>query len=204
MKKIFITVCAVFFLALTAVSVSASTPYADVPEKHWAYDAVMTLASQGISEGYGDGSFRGDKNITRYEAATMIAKMLASNGVSSGKSGKSFSDIPAAHWARNSVMFLSGASISQGYSDNTFRGDRNITRYEMAVMVAKMISINGISPTGANPFSDIPSDHWALDSVKLLASKGINEGYGDGSFRGNRNITRYEAAMMLAKAFVSN
>ena len=95
MKKIFITVCAVFFLALTAVSVSASTPYADVPEKHWAYDAVMTLASQGISEGYGDGSFRGDKNITRYEAATMIAKMLASNGVSSGKSGKPFSDISA-------------------------------------------------------------------------------------------------------------
>ena len=204
MKKFLIVFGVCYLMVISSVSSVAGSPFYDVPTNHWAYDAVITLASQGINEGYGDGSFRGDKNITRYEVATMIAKMLASNGVSSGKSGKSFSDIPAAHWARNSVVYLSGAGISQGYSDNTFRGDRNITRYEMAVMVAKMISINGISPTGANPFSDIPSDHWALDSVKLLASKGINEGYGDGSFRGNRNITRYEAAMMLAKVSVSD
>ena len=204
MKKILILYWACCLMVIPTVSSAAGSPFSDVPPSHWAYDAVTMLASKGINEGYGDGSFRGDRNITRYEVATMIAKMLVGKSVSSGKSGKSFSDIPAAHWARNSVLYLSRAGISQGYSDNTFRGDRNITRYEMAVMVAKMISINGISPTGVNPFSDVPSDHWALDSVKLLASKGINKGYGDGSFRGNRNITRYEAAMMMAKASVSD
>ncbi|MBR7025212.1 MAG: S-layer homology domain-containing protein [Selenomonadaceae bacterium] len=72
----------------------------------------------------------------------------------------------------------------------------------MAVMVSKLISNNG-KTTGAMPFSDVPAGHWASKFVKTLATKGINEGYGDGTFRGDRNITRYEAAMMLAKALVS-
>ena len=50
---------------------------------------------------------------------------------------------------------------------------------------------------------DVPAGHWACESVKMLATMGINEGYGDGTFRGDRSITRYEAAMMLAKAMSS-
>ena len=180
----------------------SANPFSDVPAGHWAYQAVKTLAAKGINQGYGDGTFRGDRNITRYETATMLAKILMSKSSHSVSKAVNFSDVPSGHWAHDSVSRLSAAGISQGYNDGSFRGDKNITRYEMAVMVSKLISNNG-NTTGAMPFSDVPAGHWASKFVKTLATKGINEGYGDGTFRGDRNITRYEAAMMLAKALVS-
>jgi len=56
---------------------AAANPFSDVPAGHWAYDAVAQLARDGVINGYGDASFRGDRNITRYEMAQMIAKAMA-------------------------------------------------------------------------------------------------------------------------------
>ena len=56
---------------------AAANPFSDVPTNHWAYDAVAQLARDGVINGYGDTSFRGDRNITRYEMAQMIAKAMA-------------------------------------------------------------------------------------------------------------------------------
>ncbi|MDY5716984.1 MAG: S-layer homology domain-containing protein [Selenomonas sp.] len=61
---------------------AAANPFADVPADHWAYDAVSQLAADGVIEGYGDNNFKGDKNITRYEMAQMVAKAMAKNNVS--------------------------------------------------------------------------------------------------------------------------
>lgn len=70
-------------LVVGAVSTTfaAANPFADVPTDHWAYDAVSTLAADGVIEGYGTG-FKGDKNVTRYEMAQMIAKAMAKTNVS--------------------------------------------------------------------------------------------------------------------------
>ncbi len=51
---------------------AASNPFSDVPAGHWAYDAVAQLAQDGVIDGYGDNTFQGDKNITRYEMAQMV------------------------------------------------------------------------------------------------------------------------------------
>ena len=56
----------------------------------------------------------------------------------------------------------------------------------------------------ANPFADVPADHWAYDAVAQLAADGIIEGYGDKDFQGSRNITRYEMAQMVARARAKN
>ncbi len=56
---------------------AAANPFSDVPAGHWAYDAVTQLAADGVVEGYGDGTSRGDREITRYEMAQMIAKAMA-------------------------------------------------------------------------------------------------------------------------------
>ncbi|MBO6204456.1 MAG: S-layer homology domain-containing protein [Selenomonas sp.] len=56
----------------------------------------------------------------------------------------------------------------------------------------------------ANPFADVPADHWAYDAVSQLAADGVIDGYGDSTFKGNRNITRYEMAQMVAKAMAKN
>lgn len=61
-----------------ASSVFASTPYDDVPLDHWAYDAVKTLTQDGVIEGYPDGTFKGDKPITRFEMAKMIREAILS------------------------------------------------------------------------------------------------------------------------------
>ena len=61
---------------------AAANPFADVPADHWAYDAVSQLAADGVIEGYGDDTFKGDKNITRYEMAQMVAKAMAKTNVS--------------------------------------------------------------------------------------------------------------------------
>lgn len=203
MKKLIAQISLLLLLGSNFTVASAANPFSDVPANHWAYDAVTMLAADGINQGYGDGTFRGDRNITRYEAATMLAKILVSRSDTVDGGDISFFDVPYGHWARDSVALLSSAEISQGYSDGSFRGDRNITRYEMAVMVSKLVSGSSEMSTSAMPFIDVPEGHWAAESVKMLASNGINEGYGDGTFRGDRYITRYEAAIMLAKAMVT-
>ena len=63
-------------LGVTA-SAYAANPFSDVPAGHWAYDAVNELAAAGVVEGYGDGTYAGDKLITRYEMAQIVAKAMA-------------------------------------------------------------------------------------------------------------------------------
>ena len=75
MKKI-LAIAAV--AALTAgVSAYAANPFSDVTPSDWAYQAVVDLSDQGVVEGYPDGTFKGERNITRYEMAQIIARMLA-------------------------------------------------------------------------------------------------------------------------------
>ena len=69
-----------------------------------------------------------------------------------------------------------------------------------ALTTALVVRAASTTFAAANPFSDVPADHWAYDAVSQLAADGVIEGYGDTTFRGNQNITRYEMAQMIAKA----
>lgn len=60
-----------------AVSASAANPFTDVEPTHWSYQAVAELADEGVLEGYPDGTFKGEKNITRYEMAQFVARLMA-------------------------------------------------------------------------------------------------------------------------------
>ena len=68
-------VCA--FFAGAAMTASAASPFSDVESNSWAYEAVASLSDQNIVEGYPDGTFKGDKHITRYEMAQITARLLA-------------------------------------------------------------------------------------------------------------------------------
>ncbi|MSV25674.1 S-layer protein [Selenomonas sp. WCA-380-WT-3B 3/] len=76
---------------------AAANPFSDVPADHWAYDAVSQLAADGVIEGYGDTTFKGDRNITRYEMAQMIAKAMAKTNV--GSNDKALIDKLAAEFS---------------------------------------------------------------------------------------------------------
>ncbi|CUH94516.1 putative secreted protein [Propionispora sp. 2/2-37] len=76
MKKRLLALALAFAFSVAGTAFAAN-PFVDVPAKHWSYDAVSKLAADGIVDGYGDGTFKGDKTITRYEMATIVAKALA-------------------------------------------------------------------------------------------------------------------------------
>ena len=73
-----------------------------------------------------------------------------------------------------------------------------------ALTTALVVGAASTTFAASNPFSDVPADHWAYDAVSQLAADGIIDGYGDSTFKGNRNITRYEMAQMVAKAMAKN
>lgn len=70
----------------------------------------------------------------------------------------------------------------------------------LKVAVTAAITAAFAVPAFANPFSDVEQGHWAYDAVESLAEAGIVEGYGDDTFKGEQNITRYEMAQIVAKA----
>ncbi|MDR7419951.1 MAG: S-layer homology domain-containing protein [Armatimonadota bacterium] len=70
---------------------------------------------------------------------------------------------------------------------------------QLAVVLAAILSLALVAPAMAQPFADVPTDHWAYDAIAELAAKGLIEGYPDGSFKGDRAMTRYEMAMVVAR-----
>lgn len=73
-----------------------------------------------------------------------------------------------------------------------------------AVGTACLLGSAGVAGAASNPFDDVPRDSWAYDAVHELAAKGIINGYGDNTFKGDRTITRYEMAQITAKAMAAN
>ncbi len=78
-KSVAAALTAAFVVGVSSSAFAAANPFSDVPAGHWAYQSVAKLAAAGVVEGYGDGTYRGDRNITRYEMAQMVAKAMAKN-----------------------------------------------------------------------------------------------------------------------------
>ena len=76
MKKIRIGILAVLLTGITRLA-AANNPFTDVPEGHWAYNSINKLVDAGIIEGYNNGHYGGDRLITRYEMAQIVAKAMA-------------------------------------------------------------------------------------------------------------------------------
>ena len=76
MKKFMAMVAMIAVVAFAAPALAATNPFMDVPQGHWAYDAVGLLASRGIISGYPDGAYKGAQPATRYEMASLVARAL--------------------------------------------------------------------------------------------------------------------------------
>ena len=76
----------------------------------------------------------------------------------------------------------------------------NLKRMSLVLVAVLIMTMSTSVLASSNPFSDVPAHHWAYDSVTKLAAVGLVEGYPDGTFGGTRTMTRYEAAMVFARA----
>lgn len=77
MKKALVIAVAVAVALTAGVSAYAANPFSDVTPDDWAYQAISDLSDQGVVEGYPDGTFKGERNMTRYELAQIIARLMA-------------------------------------------------------------------------------------------------------------------------------
>ena len=64
-------------LLLPVGQAALATPFSDVPANHWAYQYIQSLAADGVIDGYPDGKFKGDRPLTRYEMAVVVALRIA-------------------------------------------------------------------------------------------------------------------------------
>ena len=109
--------------------------YTDVASNAWYNTAVSTLSSMGIIAGYPDGTFRPNANITRAEFVAIAAR-FDPNG---DKTAASFSDI-LNHWAKDEISIAYNNSWVDGYPDDTFLPQRNISRAEAMTLVNRVLN----------------------------------------------------------------
>lgn len=108
-----------------------------------------------------------------------------------------FADIDSSHWAYDYVNKMVKSGVINGYEDNTFRPDGNITRAEFSKLIVKAFNI--ITDKKAE-FSDVSADSWCYEYVSALAGCGIVNGVSDGEFAPNAVITRQDMAAMIYRA----
>lgn len=110
-------------------------------------------------------------------------------------SSPAFSDLDEAHWAYGSVIKLSQAGIISGYPDGTFRPEGFITRAEL-VKITNMVYSYTVTGDELS-FSDISASDWFYGNVLTAKAAGYIDGYPDGTFRPNDNITRQELCKII-------
>jgi hypothetical protein len=112
--------------------------------------------------------------------------------------GTKLSDI-AGHWAEASIKEAAAQGIIGGYTDGTFKPKGEVTRAEFAVMLARMLKLQGNGATlGFTDKANIGT--WAKQGIAQVVQAGIVKGYGDGSFKPNEKISRAEMVTMIANA----
>jgi hypothetical protein len=85
-----------------------------------------------------------------------------------------------------------------GYPDNTFRPENQVTRAEVAAMFAKILNLEVKKETQA-VYSDVPKEHWAAGVIRAVTDAGLFKGYEDNTFRPDAAITRAELVVVIAK-----
>ncbi len=133
---------------------AAANPFSDVPADHWAYDAVSQLAADGVIEGYGDTTFKGDRNITRYEMAQMIAKAMAKTNVGSNdkalidKLAAEFSDelnnlgVRVANLEKNADKVKWNGEARYTYTSTRYEDEKRANKDEMLLRLEPTAEVN--------------------------------------------------------------
>lgn len=143
--------------------------------------------------GYTDGTIRPNNDISRAEVATIFFRLLTDEAREQyTTTAGSFTDVKAGMWCNRAIATLTNMGIIKGYTDGSFQPNKSITRAELATIIARFAKLDVNTKT----FSDI-NGHWAQKNIELAAGNGWINGYEDGTFRPNNNITRAETFAMI-------
>lgn len=161
---------------------------------HWAEENIKQLVNDEVINGYLDGTFRPNNQITRAEFVAILMKALDLKNTSS----KVFEDT-INHWAKAYIDIAATHKIVTGYNEKEFAPDEPITREQLAVMIYKAIKLNQVNDKIA--FEDNEKiSQWAKKAVKALKEAEIISGYEDQTFKPKNNASRAEAVTIIMKA----
>ena len=163
----------------------------DVGSEHWAYSYINTLTEKKIISGYEDGTFKPDNSVKREEFIKLVAEALNLTGTVD----TDFSDLPSDAWYTPYVKAAVSAGIINGVSDTTFGTGMELTRADMALIIARALKLENAN--GGDKFLDdneIPD--YAKEAVYILKSEGILSG-NNGNFEPKRSLTRAECAKIV-------
>lgn len=137
-----------------------------------------------------DGMAHPQNQITRGEVATIYFRMLTDESRNElWSQSNPYTDVQPDTWCNAAVSTMTRAGVIKGFSDGTFRPYAPITRAQFAAIAVRFFEV---PYSGADKFSDI-ENHWAKDYINKAAEAGIINGFSDGTFRPNQNITRAQA-----------
>ncbi|WP_161601451.1 S-layer homology domain-containing protein [Paenibacillus luteus] len=164
---------------------------------HWGEERIKQAAKNGIVSGYPDGTFKPNRTVTRAEFAVMLLNTLKLQGEGTKLNFTDGADIGA--WAQIAISLAVREGWMNGYDDGSFRPNAEITRAEMAVVIAGVLG----KPFGANAVTHFSDDAdiplWAKSSVAAVQQAGIMQGKDAGQFVPQDRATRAEAVTVLLK-----
>ncbi len=189
----------ILLMTLSTPAFALGRTFKDVPPGHEFYDEIDDLWSRGIIKGYGtSGNFKPEANLTRAQAAKMVAigaKLKVTDGFVS-----SFTDVNKTVDLHEHIWALEDFEIVKGYGNTgQFRPNANITRGHVAKMIVKALKLK-VGPQ-VTKLIDLPDDKEVADAIKILASHDIVKGYGSsGLFKPDELVTRGQFSKMLSRA----
>ncbi|WP_242263016.1 N-acetylmuramoyl-L-alanine amidase [Bacillus cereus group sp. BfR-BA-01511] len=189
-------VIAASILSYSSSSFAQTKTFPDVQTGHWAEDSINYLAEKGAVTGNEKGMFEPGKEITRAEAATMMAKIL---NLPIDKNAKpSYADSQK-HWATPIIAAVEKAGVVKG-TGNGFEPDGKIDRVSMASLLVEAYKLESkVNGTPATKFKDLETLNWGKEKANILVELGISVGTGD-KWEPKKILTKAEAAQFIKKA----
>ncbi|HFJ9403570.1 TPA: S-layer homology domain-containing protein [Bacillus paranthracis] len=188
------TMTAAMVAGVVSPVAAAGKTFPDVPADHWGIDSINYLAEKGAVTGNDKGMFEPGKELTRAEAATMMAQIL---NLPIDKDAKpSFGDSQD-QWYTPFIAAVEKAGVVKGKGDGVFDPSGKIDRVSMASLLVEAYKldtkVNGPLET---KFDDL-KDSWGKDKANILVKLGISVGTGD-KWEPNKSVTKAEAAQFIA------
>lgn len=171
-------------------SVESGTSFNDVKASHWAAVSVEFLKEKGWINGYDDGNFKPDNNITRAEFIKLVLNVF---GIEAGGEN-AFSDVSDDAWYAPYVAAAYSKGIING-NGGVFSPDNYLTRQDAAVIICRIYNKYNETVLGFDDASEIAD--YAVSSVSHLVSLGVINGYNDNTFKPTNNITRAEISKII-------
>ena len=150
-------------------------------------------------KGYTDGTFRPEGDMTRSEAAAIFARLVADKKGETISGKASFKDIPANAWYNTYVGYLEKYDVINGYTDGTFKPEAPVTRAEFTAMAVRYFDIfeEVKYEEITSKYTDVDGKYWAIKDISYASNKKWLNGYVDGTFKPDINITRAEVVTVV-------